>query len=140
MTGHHTRNLIRGLTGAALCMALAACLGARVPEDLPAVALGQPGLYRFEVALFVFYGALLLITPVFSGLIRGHLPIEISMRGAKFAEEADQSTKWNEKKIEELKRASEDLTVGLQTVQIELQELKEATTCDNTPPTVGSET
>jgi hypothetical protein len=137
MAGRRARNLIRALTGASLCMALLACFGAPAPETLPAVAVGQPGLYRLEVALFVFYGALLLITPAFSGLIRGHLPIEISTRGAKFAEEADQSTKWNEKKIEELERASEDLTVGLQTVQTEIQELKEATACDNTPPTVG---
>lgn len=112
---------------------------APIPDDLPALALEQTGLYRLEVALLVFYGALLLITPAFSGLIGGHLPIEISTRGAKFAEEADQSTKWNEKKLEELERASEDHTVELQTVQIEIQELKEATACDNTPPTVGSE-
>jgi hypothetical protein len=130
--------MIRVLTGFALCMALVTCSVAPVPEDLPAIAVHQPGLYRLEVGLMVFYGWLLLVTPVFSGLIRGRLPIEISTRGARFAEEADQSTQWNEKKIKDLEATAEDLTEGLRTVQFEIQAMKEAGARDKTPPTVGS--
>jgi hypothetical protein len=139
MGGRRARNLIRALTGAALCMALTACLGAPVPEDLPAVAAGQPSLYRLEVALLVFYGDLLLITPAFSGLIRGRLPIEISTRGARFGEEADQSNQWSEKKIEDLEGVAENLSEGLRNVQLKLEQLREAAARDKTPPTVGSE-
>lgn len=80
-----SRTLVRILIGAALSLALAAALFP-LPEDLPAVALGQTGLYRLEVALAAFYGLLLLVTPVYAGLAAGRLPIEISTRGAKFAE------------------------------------------------------
>jgi hypothetical protein len=83
MRGRHTRNLVRVLVGTALCTALSVCIAVPIPADLPAIALLQPSLYRLEVALLVFYGCLLLLTPAFSGLIRGRLPIEISTRGAK---------------------------------------------------------
>jgi hypothetical protein len=49
-----------------------------------------------------------LITPAFSGLIRGQLPIEISTRGAKFADEADRSTLANEAAIDKLKKDGGD--------------------------------
>lgn len=139
MAGRRARNLIRALTAAALSMSLVACAAAPVPGDLPAVAVGQPSVYRLEVGLMVFYGWLLLATPAFSGLVRGHLPIEISTRGARFAEEADQSTKWNEKKIEDFEGVAEDLSEGLRTVQLEVEQLREGATRDKTPPTVGSE-
>jgi hypothetical protein len=91
MAERHTRKLIRIFVGAALCAALIASASVPVPVDLPAISFHQAALYRLEVALLVFYGGLLLITPAFSGLIRGRLPTEISARGAKFSEEADRS-------------------------------------------------
>jgi multidrug efflux pump subunit AcrB len=124
MAGHHTRNLIRTLTAAALCSALVACTVTPVPADLPAVAIRQASLYRLEVALLVFYGALLLITPAFSGLLRGRLPIEISTRGAKFAEEADQSAEVNEAAIKKLQLAADSLTESLEQAIAEIDELK----------------
>jgi hypothetical protein len=84
------RNLVRALVGTALFTALVACAVLPIPDDLPAVALEQAGLYRLEVALAVFYGCLLLVTPAYSGVVAGRLPIEISTRGAKFAAEATQ--------------------------------------------------
>ncbi len=128
MPGGPTRHFIRLFVGAALCAALIACAVAPVPEDLPAVALRQAGLYRLEIALIVFYGALLLITPAFSGLIRGRLPIEISTRGAKFAEETDQSAQLNETAIQELKQATSDLTDNLADAKTEIDELREQVT------------
>jgi len=92
------RLFIRIFVSVSLCVAMAAFALAPVPADaeghpvLPAVAVGQVGLYRLEVALLAFYGGLLLITPAVFGLARGRLPIEISARGAKFAVEVDQAS------------------------------------------------
>jgi hypothetical protein len=108
-----------------------------VPEDLPAVAFRQAGFYRLEVSLLVFYGSLLLITPAFSGLIRGRLPIEISTRGAKFAEEADQAEALNGAMIEELKRTTDALAEDLTTMELEIEKLVMGRG-DSTQPAVGS--
>jgi hypothetical protein len=102
MAERHTRNLIRVFIGAALGSAIVASAAVPVPDHLPAVAFGQTSLYRLQVALLVFYGGLLLITPAISGLVMGRLPIEISTRGARFAEEADQSDELVEATIREL--------------------------------------
>jgi hypothetical protein len=113
MPERSARNFIRVLIGVALCIALAAAGLARPPAVLPAVAFGQASLYRLEIALLVFYGSLLLVTPTFSGLARGRLPTEISTRGAKFAENADQLVESDEattRKLEgKLKRLSDDM-------------------------------
>lgn len=119
-----TRNLVRVLIATSLSVALLAFAMAPVPDDLPALALEQTGLYRLEVALLVFYGALLLITPAFSGLIRGQLPIEISTRGAKFADEADRSTLVNETAIEELERRHDRLAEDLFLATAAIDKLK----------------
>jgi hypothetical protein len=138
MAGRHTRNLIRVLTGTALCMALAACAAMPIPEDLPAVAVGQPGLYRLEVALLIFYGGLLLITPAFSGLIRGRLPIEISTRGAKFAEGSDHWIDLDEAAVKKLEEEAADLTQALTDALVEIDRLSEFANGDTTQREVGS--
>lgn len=117
--------LVRILIGAAFCTAL--FVAAIAPADvLPAVALGQLILYRLEVALLVFYGVLLLVTPAFLGLTRGRLPIEISTRGAKFAEGADQSANRNEADIRRLRAAVGNLDEALTTANVEIKGLKTA--------------
>jgi len=106
---------------------IAALLGSSLtpaPEELPVVALGQIGLYRLESALVVFYGSLLLITPVFSALAWGRLPTEISTRGARFAEGASQSAKRNEADIQRLEEAISDLNEGLTTANAEIKRLE----------------
>jgi hypothetical protein len=108
-----------------------------MPEALPAVAIRQAGLYRLEVALLVFYGWLLLATPAFSGLVRGRLPIEISTRGARFAEGAEYSATLNEEKIANLERVTSDLAEGLRVAQFEIKQLDEARR-DKRQPAVGS--
>jgi hypothetical protein len=136
------RLFIRVLVGATLCMTLATFMLAPVPEDarghpvLPAVALGQVGLYRLEVALLAFYGGLLLITPAFSGLARGRLPIEISARGAKFAVEVDQPEAPQKAMIEELRQATKGLAEEVATTQVNIQLLQEHTRSDSTKPKV----
>jgi hypothetical protein len=124
MAGRHTRNLIRVLTAAALSMAILACAAAPIPDDLPALAVRQPLLYRMEIALLVLYGDLLLITPAFFGLIGGRLPIEISTRGAKFAEDANHAAELERTAIRKLERTTEDLVVGLSAVDVEIEKLK----------------
>jgi hypothetical protein len=117
------RNFIRIAVGAALCAALLASAAAPVPEDLPALAFQQVCLYRLEIALLAFYGGLLLITPAFSGLIRGRLPIEISTRGAKFAEEDERSAELDEAAIKRLEGVIAGLAQDLADTQIETKRL-----------------
>jgi hypothetical protein len=118
--------LVRALVGTALCLALTASAVFPLPDDLPSVALGQTGLYRLEVALSIFYGLLLLVTPAYSGLAAGRLPIEISTRGAKFAEEADESAAVSRVEIEELRGTVNDLTETLAAVELKMWRLQKA--------------
>jgi hypothetical protein len=106
-------------------------LDAHGDPELPALAFGQEGLYRLEVALLVFYGSLLLITPAFSGLARGRLPIEISARGAKFAEGADSSTESTRAALEELEQTAAHLIDELARANIEIRKLKKRMDDDN---------
>ena len=139
MPGQHSRNLTRLLVAVALVGALLGAVAAPMPETLPAVTLGQPGLYRLEVALLIFYGLLLLVTPAVSGLTQGRLPIEISTRGAKFAEGTDQSAAEAEARFEELKNTVNALKAGLMTASLEIRRLQQAHGFDNTQPEVNSE-
>jgi hypothetical protein len=138
------RLFVRIFVAAGLCLALLAFASVPVPEDahgnpaLPAPAFEQVGLYRLEVSLLVFYGSLLLITPAFAGLTRARLPIEISTRGAKFAEEADQSAALSKAKIEKLQRTANDLADGLITANLEIQRLREIDRDDSRQQRVDS--
>ncbi|HEU4706866.1 MAG TPA: hypothetical protein VFS64_06755 [Solirubrobacterales bacterium] len=96
------------------------------------------GLYRLEIALMFFYGALLLVTPIFIGLTRGRLPSEISTRGAKFAGESDQSAEIARAAIKKLEQTTKALDDGLADVQLELQQLNAHAGSDNTQPEVDS--
>ena len=70
-------------------------------DDLPSIALDQVGLYRTEVGLAVFYIGLLVLVPLFYGVIRGRMPSEISARGTRFAaDEISGSLDAAERKIE----------------------------------------
>jgi hypothetical protein len=134
------RASIRILVALVACAALGAFAWVPIPEDanahpdLPAIALEQAGLYRLEVALMVFYGGLLLITPAFSGLIEGRLPIEISARGARFAERADQSIESTKEALWTLEQTTADLGEGLGRVTSEIELLKRATDDKRKPP------
>ncbi|MGN6587574.1 MAG: hypothetical protein ACTHKT_08910 [Solirubrobacterales bacterium] len=138
------RLCIRILVAVALCLALLAFVLTPLPvdaqgdPDLPALAFEQVGLYRLEVALLVFYGDLLLVTPAFLGLARGRLPIEISTRGAKFAAEADGSAGRSETAIKKLEGTIRQLAQGLKDTRIEIDSLKELAESDSTQPEVNS--
>jgi hypothetical protein len=127
---HFERTLVRIFMLASLCSALLAFALVSVPRNasgdpaLPAAAFEQVGLYRLEVALLVFYGCLLLMTPAFLGLARGRLPTEVSVRGAKFEERADWSVELAEAKIEELKQRTSDLEDGMAVATVKIDQLK----------------
>lgn len=137
MSSQAERILIRILVGAALCVAILTAALAPTAA-LPAVAFGQLGLYRLEVALLAFYCFLLLITPAFSGLIRGRLPVEISTRGAKFAEDAGHSAALDEVTIKRLEKTTDDLAQALADAQFEIGRLNEIVESDNTQREVDS--
>jgi hypothetical protein len=138
-------SLVRILVALALSIALLASILLPIPRDekgdldLPAVAFEQVGLYRLEVALLVFYGELLLVTPAFSGLIWGRLPTEISMRGAKFVEGAEQSADSNRAAVSDLERTTSGLIEELEIANFEIEQLKEMPRRDGTQPEVESE-
>jgi hypothetical protein len=115
--------LVRILVGATLGLALVVFAVLSLPRDLPAIALGQPGLYRLEVALAVLYGCLLMLTPAYSGLARGRLPVEISTRGAKFAEESDLAAERYEATIRELELTTKRLSQDLERAVVEIARL-----------------
>jgi len=137
------RSCIRVVVATALLFAIAAFFFVPIPVDvegevrLPAPAFEQPELYRLEIALLVFYGGLLLVTPAFSGLFRGRLPIEISARGARFADEAGPSAELTDTAIKELREASTHLKIGLAAARAEIELIKEALD-DNKQPAVTS--
>ncbi|HEX6455229.1 MAG TPA: hypothetical protein VF009_01775 [Solirubrobacterales bacterium] len=76
------------------------------------------------MALLVFYGDLLLVTPAFLGLARVRLPVEISTRGAKFADETQESSLRNKEAIESVERRVEKLTERLTLAKGEINQLK----------------
>jgi hypothetical protein len=128
------RASIRILVALSVAAALAASASVPIPRNedsdphLPAVALEQTGLYRLEVALAIFYGGLLLITPAFSGLIEGRLPIEISARGARFADDADESAEATRAAIADFARTTRRLSDGLTAAEFAIQRLTKPVT------------
>jgi len=76
--------LVRGAIAALTLAAGVFAASAEVPATLPSIALRQELLYRGELFLVVFYGGLLIATPVLRGVISGLLPTEITARGAKY--------------------------------------------------------
>lgn len=54
--------------------------------DIPSFAFRSHVVLAVQVALLFFYAALLLLVPVVRALFDGDLPIELSLRGAKWRE------------------------------------------------------
>lgn len=79
----------------------------------------------------IFYGSLLFATPAYSGLAMGRLPIEISTRGARFAEEAERSAERDEAAARELEHTAKRLRERLAMAISEIDRLK-ANEGDNT--------
>jgi len=82
------RRAIRLVVPGAAAAAIALGIAVPVPHSLPGSALGSQGLFWVERAILFFYGFLLLFVPVLRAL-EGVLPIELSTRGARYAEASD---------------------------------------------------
>lgn len=127
------RLLVRIFVGTALGLAIIAFVLTPLPTGvggksaLPAVALQQPALYRLEVALAVFYGALLVLTPAIAGLVRGRLPVEISARGARFADSADEALEALEKTTTDLEKSTRLIAEDVQSLESALLMTKQNT-------------
>lgn len=126
---------IRILVGALVVSALIVALTVAVPmktvggvqrESLPAVALGQEVLYRLEVGVILFYGGLIILTPVFRGAVLGRLPIEISARGAKFAQEVDESLEATQQLVEAHQDQLDDIEKRAIRARLNLDQLASA--------------
>jgi hypothetical protein len=79
---------IRIAIPAAAIAAVAAGVALPVPDSVPDVALGSRELLWLERTLVFFYGFLLLFVPLLRAL-QGELPIELSARGARYAEASE---------------------------------------------------
>lgn len=95
--------------------------------DLPAIALGQKMIYRFEIGAVVFYGALLIITPLFRGIVHGTLPTEISARGAKFADSLDNSLKDTQQILDDHRKELDDIKVFNLETRVKVDEIEGTT-------------
>jgi hypothetical protein len=121
------RWLVRLLVLVLFVAAVSFAIAFEIPVDdegnakLPAIALEKEVVYRLEVLLALIYGGLLLLTPLFYGLWRGRLPIEISHRGAKWAEAADQTLEKAQAAIKTLQEDATELRSKL--VKLELASL-----------------
>ena len=101
--------------------------------DLPAVAFEQTWAYTgWRWLWLAFYGGLLLITPVFSGLVMDACRSKSRRRGAKFAEEADQSSERAEAAIRNLEETVEGLSEDLATALFKIEKLEQRPARDNT--------
>jgi hypothetical protein len=96
----------------------------REVSDLPSVALGNAAVYRIQIGLIVLYGGLLILTPVYRGVVRGTLPTEVSARGAKFGEDVDDAVLKVEERVKELEGRANQLSADLATVRIETPQEK----------------
>jgi hypothetical protein len=127
---------IRILVGGLAIVAVLVALGVDVPtktvagdevESLPAVALGQEVIYRLEVGVLLFYGGLIVLTPVFRGAVLGRLPIEVSARGAKFAEEVDESLKATQELVKTHQDQLDDVERRVLRARLNLDQLADQT-------------
>lgn len=134
-SSHRQLTLVRGLMICLLVVAIVLAIAVAVPtasgsggkSALPSVALGQVAIYRLEVFLVAFYGGLLILTPAYRGLVLGRLPIEISAKGAKFAEDAADSIEETQKLVGESQAAIRDLESSLARSRLNIDQLANAT-------------
>ena len=101
------RNAIRIWIPVAALAALGVGIGLPSPDHLPALALGNRELLWLERTLVLFYGFLLLFVPVLRALA-GELPIELSARGARYAEASDAALEVLRDRIDEVEEIVDD--------------------------------
>lgn len=58
-------------------------------DDVPSVAFGNHFIFAAQLVLLIFYAILLLVVPLVRGVIRGELPVELTLKGPRYAELVD---------------------------------------------------
>jgi len=94
------RNGIRFGIPAACAAAIVIGIALPTSHDLPTLALGNRELLWLERTLVLFYGFLLLFVPVVRAL-QSELPIELSTRGARYAEASDDAVESLSERLDE---------------------------------------
>jgi hypothetical protein len=104
-------------------LSLASAVGAlavslhTAPTEIPSFAFGSHVVLAVQVALLFFYAAMLLLVPVVRALVDGDLPIELSLKGARWKEGVDdlsenvfdRQTKAEEKALKEGLRVHQEI-------------------------------
>jgi hypothetical protein len=73
--------------------------------------------------LGAFYGGLLVLLPAYRGIINGKLPIEISARGTKFAEEVDRTILEAQEAVNELEKTTEGLKIQMGRARLNIDQI-----------------
>jgi glutathione S-transferase len=94
---------IRFVIPAAALVAVAIGIALPTPDSLPQVALGSRELLWLERSLVFFYGFLLLFVPLLRALA-GELPIELTARGARYAEASERALEELDARLSEAER------------------------------------
>ena len=115
-----TRAIRIGIPAAALA-ALVLGLALPTPDDLPSLALGSRELLWAERTLAFFYGFLLFLVPILKA-IGGELPIELSTRGARYAEASDAALEELKARIDENEELLDDTIQSLDTIATRLED------------------
>jgi hypothetical protein len=115
-----TRAIRIGIPAAAVA-ALALGLTLPTPHNLPSLALGSREVLWAERTLVFFYAFLLLLVPILKAL-GGELPIELSTRGARYAEASDTALEELKTRIDENEELLDDTIESLETIATRLQE------------------
>jgi hypothetical protein len=92
------------LLGASLYLAI------RVSNDtanIPSVAFGNRFIFAAQLVLLIFYAVLLLVVPLVRAIASGELPVELTLKGPRYAEK-------------ELRSAGEELGGRLEEIEKQL--------------------
>jgi hypothetical protein len=115
------RNAIRTAIPAVAVAAIALGIALPAPDDLPSLALGSQEVLWLERTLVLFYGFLLLFVPILRA-VQGELPIELSARGARYAEASDAALEEVKARIDENEEILDDTILSLKTIEARLRE------------------
>lgn len=119
----------------AVAFVVAVVAGPLLPRSgsLPGAALGTTWLLYGLRALAIFYGLLLLVIPLIRAL-RGELPVELSMRGARYAEATDEEGLGRlEARVAELEAVARASTLAAATSEARLVALEQARSTRRNP-------
>jgi hypothetical protein len=117
--------VVRVVVPLAAITAIVAALLIDVPDPLPSVALGSKWILYGVRALALFYGILLVVVPVLRSL-RGQLPIELSLRGAKYEDATAAALRELRERVDGQATLIDELTETARTIATQLAALEDA--------------